>query len=170
MIDLYISLPSYNAFSFFHSMTERFLHVGYNSTLPQDIPFCRNEPLPTAFSVTCQNNSTFLLPVWLVTGLATMSDLTIVSTMPMPHFFSQSEVMGQLGITVSNLNVTSPDVREGTCFQCEIATSSGVFRSKQGCVTAVGEWNAAFLLFFFNVLCSVAEGACVDRACGTCPM
>ena len=66
-----------------------------------------------------------------------MSDLTIGPTMPMPPFFPQAEVMGQLGM--STLNVTSPNVREGTCFQCEIPTSSGVFRSKQGCVTAVGE-------------------------------
>ena len=68
-----------------------------------------------------------------------MSNQIIAPTMPMPPFFPQAEVMGQLGISVSTLNVTSPDVREGTCFQCEIATSSGVFRSKQGCVTAVGE-------------------------------
>ena len=68
-----------------------------------------------------------------------MSNLIIGPAMPMPPFFPQAEVMGQLGITVSTLNVTSLDVKEGTCFQCEIAISSGVFRSKQGCVTAVGE-------------------------------
>ena len=138
MIDPYM-FPSYNACTFFHSMTERSLHVGYNSTLPQDVPFCKNERPPTAFIVTCQYNSTVFLPNWLVTGLATMSNLTIAPTMPMPPFFPQAEVMGQFGMTVSTLNVTSPDVREGTCFQCEIATSSGVFRSKQGCVRAVGE-------------------------------
>ena len=119
-------------------MTERSLHVEYNSTIPQDVPFCEGQPFPTAFSVTCQCNSTFF-PNWLVTGLATMSDLIISPGTSMPPFLPQFEYMGQLGITVSTLNVTSPDVREGTCFQCQLTTLSGVFRSKQGCVTAVGE-------------------------------
>ena len=120
-------------------MTERSLHVGYNSTLPQDVPFCKNEPLPIAFSVTCQYNNTFVLSNWLVTGLATMSDLIIVPSTSMPPFLPQLEFMEKTGMIVSTLNVTSPDVREGTCFQCEIVTVNGVFRSKQGCVTAVGE-------------------------------
>lgn len=85
------------------------------------------------FTVTCQYNGTIFAPDWLVTGLATLPDQEIrigMTTGPFIYYYLVAE---------STLTVSSEEVREGTCFQCEISTSRGLYTSKQSCVTAAGE-------------------------------
>ena len=118
------------------------MHVGYTSD-PRNVSFCENQPVPTMFTVTCQYNSTIIVPNWLVTGLASMSDPTIISRgVTSGPFISQSRQV-TVGVSESTLTVNSQEVTATTCFQCSISTvGSGNFRSNQGCVTTVGEWYA----------------------------
>ena len=85
------------------------------------------------FTVTCQYNSTSLIPSWLVTGLATTSDMAVGPCMTTGSFIPQG------GVGESTLTVNSQEVIEGTCLRCAIVSTSGTFRSIPGCVTAVGE-------------------------------
>ena len=94
------------------------------------------------FTVTCQYNSTVTLPNWLVTGLATMPDQTISPDVTSGPFIPQGRALPG-GVGESTLTVNSQGVTAATCFQCVISIlGGGNFRSKQGCVTAVGEENA----------------------------
>ena len=114
------------------------MHVGYIID-PQNVPFCENHPVPTMFSVTCQYNSTIVLPIWLVTGLASMSDRTIRPDETSGPFIPQGRALPG-GVGESTLTVHSSDVTAATCFQCVISTiGGGNIGSKQGCVTALGE-------------------------------
>ena len=114
------------------------MHVGYTSD-PRNVPFCENQPVPTMFNVTCQYNSTIVIPTWLVTGLASMSGITSISDMTSGPFIPQGRPLPG-GVGESTLTVNSQEVTAATCFQCVISTlGGGNFRSKQGCVTAVGE-------------------------------
>ena len=113
------------------------MHVGYTSD-PQNVPFCENQPVPTMFNVTCQYNSTIVLPSWVVTGLASMSNQTITPGGTSGPFISQARAIPG-GVSESTLTVNSQDVTATTCFQCVIVTIGGNFRSNQGCVTAIGE-------------------------------
>ena len=114
------------------------MHVGY-TTDPRNVPFCENQPVPTMFNVTCQYNSTIVLPNWEVTGLASMSDQTIGSTVTSGPFIPQGRALpGE--VSESTLTVNSQELTATTCFQCVISTVvGGNIGSKQGCVTAVGE-------------------------------
>ena len=114
------------------------MHVGYTSD-PRNVPFCDNQLVQTMFSVTYQYNSTILLPNWLVTGLASMSDQTISPSVTSGPFMPQARTLPG-GVGESTLTVNSQDVTAATCFQCVISTvGGGNIRSRQGCVTAVGE-------------------------------
>lgn len=89
------------------------------------------------FNVTCQYNVTNP-PSWIVRNLEGMAEDTIVdpSTL-MGNFVPRSSA----GFSI--LTVNSQDIRNGTCFQCRITTLDGLFPSPMGCVSAVGECNAA---------------------------
>ena len=114
------------------------MHVGYTSD-PQNVSFCENQPVPTMFNVTCQYNSTSFIPTWLVTGLASTSDPTSFREETSGPFVPQGRPLPS-GVAESTLTVNSQEVTAATCFQCVISTlTGGNFRSKQGCVTAVGE-------------------------------
>ena len=91
------------------------------------------------FTVTCQYNITIILPTWLVTGLASLSDQTISPSVTCGPFIPQGRALpGRVG--ESTLTVNSQEVTAATCFQCVISTvGGGSIRSKRGCVTAVGE-------------------------------
>ena len=115
-----------------------YLHVGY-TTDPQNVSFCGNQSVPTMFTVTCQYNSTIVLPTWLVTGLASMSNRTISPSVTSGPFIPQGRALPG-GVGESTLTINSGDVTEATCFQCVISTiGAGNIGSKQGCVTADGE-------------------------------
>ena len=117
------------------------MHVGYTSD-PRNVPFCENQPVPTLFTVTCQYNSIIALPTWLVTGLGSMPHRTISPSVTSGPFIPQGGPLPG-GVGESTLTVNSSDVTVTTCFQCVISTLGGSsFRSKLGCVTAVGEWYA----------------------------
>ena len=114
------------------------MHVGYTLD-PQNVSFCENQPVPTMFTMTCQYNSTSFLSTWLVTGLALMPDQTISHSVTRGPFIPQGRVLPG-GVGESTLTVNSQEVTAATCFRCEILTlGGGIFRSNQGCVTAVGE-------------------------------
>ena len=114
------------------------MHVGY-TTDPRNLPFCENQPVPAVFNVTCQYNNTIVLPTWLVTGLASMSNRTIIPDVTSGPFISQGRALPG-GVGESTLTVNSQDVTETTCFQCVITTiGGGDIGSRQGCITAVGE-------------------------------
>ena len=114
------------------------MRVGYTSD-PQNVPFCENQLVPTMFTVTCQYNSTIVLPNWVVTGLASMSNRTISPDVTSGPFIPQGRALPD-GVGESTLTVDSSAVTATTCFQCVISTvGGGNIRSKQGCVTAVGE-------------------------------
>ena len=114
------------------------MHVGYTSD-PQNVSFCQNQPVPAMFTVTCQYNSTIILPNWLVTGLVSMSDRTISPSVTSGPFIPQRRALPS-GVGESSLTVNSQEVTAATCFQCVISTiGSGNIGSKQGCVNAVGE-------------------------------
>ena len=68
-----------------------------------------------------------------------MSDRTISLDMTSGPFILQGRAIpGEVG--ESTLTVNSQEVTAATCFQCVISTlGGGDFRSKQGCVTAVGK-------------------------------
>ena len=115
-----------------------YMHVGYTSD-PWNVPFCENQPVPTMFNVTCQYNNTIVLPSWVVTGLASMSERTISPSETTGPFIPQSRALPG-GVGESTLTIDSSDVTAATCFQCAIVTvGGGDIRSNQGCVTAVGE-------------------------------
>ena len=67
-----------------------------------------------------------------------------------PFILQGRAIPGEVG--ESTLNVNSQEVTAATCFQCSISTiGGGNFRSKQGCVTAVGEeMFIEFLSFIFE--------------------
>ena len=114
------------------------MHVEYTID-PENVPFCENQPVPTMFNVTCQYNITIVLPTWLVTGLASMSDLTISPGVTSGPFIPQGRALPG-GVGESTLTVNSQEVTATTCFQCIILTiGGGNIRSNQGCVTAVGK-------------------------------
>ena len=114
------------------------MHVEYTLD-PQNVPFCENQLVPTMFNVTCRYNSTSFLPSWLVTGLATMSNRTISPDETSGPFIPQARLLPG-GSGESTLTINSQEVTATTCFQCAISTLGGDnFRSKQGCVTIVGE-------------------------------
>ena len=114
------------------------MHVGYTSD-PQNVPICENQPVPTMFTMTCQYNSTIILPSWVVTGLASMPDRSISPDVTSGPFIPQGRPLPG-GVGESTLTVNSQEVTATTCFQCVISTiGGGNFRSNQGCVTAVGE-------------------------------
>ena len=114
------------------------MHVGYTSD-PQNVPFCENQPVQTTFNVTCQYNSTIVLPNWLVTGLASISDRTVSPSVTSGPFIPQGRALPG-GVSESTLTVNSQELTAATCFQCVISTvGGGSSGSKQGCVTAVGE-------------------------------
>ena len=114
------------------------MHVGYTSD-PQHVPFCENQTVPTMFTMACQYNSTIILPTWLVTGLASMSDRTIRPDVTSGPFIPQGRALLD-GVGESTLTVNSQEVTAATCFQCVISTIGGSnIKSRQGCVTAVGE-------------------------------
>ena len=114
------------------------MHVGYTLD-PQNLLLCENQTIPTMFTMTCQYNSTSFLSTWLVTGLASMTNRTISPQDTSVSFIPQGRVLPG-GVGESTLTVNSQEVTAITCFQCAISTLGGAnFRSKQGCVTAVGE-------------------------------
>ena len=118
------------------------MHVEYTSD-PQNVPFCENQPVPTMFTVTCQYNSTIILPSWVVTGLASMPDPTIIRPeVTRGPFIPQGRALPS-GVGESTLTVNSQEVTVTTCFKCLIQTiDSRVFRnfrSNQGCVTVNGQ-------------------------------
>ena len=114
------------------------MHVGYTID-PRNVSFCENQPVPTMFTVTCQYNSTSFIPTWMVTGLASMPDPTSFREETSGPFVPQGMPLPS-GVGESTLTVNSSDVTAATCFQCVISTlGGGNFRSKQGCMTAVGE-------------------------------
>ena len=68
-----------------------------------------------------------------------MSDRTISPDETSGPFIPQGRALPG-GFSESTLTVNSQEVTATTCFQCSISTAGGGnFRSKQGCVTAVGE-------------------------------
>ena len=106
----------------------------FSSALPQDKPYCEDQPATTMFTMTCQFNGSNVLPVWRVIGLATPEDVTIGSSGGTSPFIRQ----GMVG--ASTLTVDSQNVRSGSCFQCEFTLANGsVITSKKGCVTAIGK-------------------------------
>ena len=114
------------------------MHVGYN-TDPQNVSFCENQLVPTMFTVTCQYNSTIVLPTWLVTGLASMSNRTISPSVTSGPFIPQGRALPG-GVAESTLTVNSQEVTATTCFRCVISIVGGDnIASRQGCVIAVSE-------------------------------
>ena len=68
-----------------------------------------------------------------------MSNRTISPEVTSGPFIPQGRALPS-GVGESTLTVNSQEVTETTCFQCVISTVGGDnFRSKQGCVTPVGE-------------------------------
>ena len=115
-------------------MIFNFLSAAFNSTVPQDVPYCAEEEVRTMFTVRCQySGNNDIAPNWQVSGLATMMDQTIASSMSTGPFITQG------GGAESTLTVNSSEVTNRTCFQCLFTTGSGPVTSRQGCLTPVGE-------------------------------
>ena len=67
-----------------------------------------------------------------------MSNRTIIPSVTSGPFIPQGRVLPG-GVSESTLAVNSQEVTAATCFQCVISTNDGNFKSKQGCMTPVGE-------------------------------
>ena len=67
-----------------------------------------------------------------------MSNRTIIPSLTSGPFIPQHRPLPG-GVGESTLTVNSQEVTAATCFQCVISTVDGNFRSKQGCMTPVGE-------------------------------